>query len=498
MTEPCDLSATEARRLIGRKALSPTELLRSCVARIEAVNPHVNAVVAMDVAAAEQQARAVEDKLARGEDPGPLAGLPVGVKDLEEAAGLPTTWGSPIFRDHVSTRDEAMVARLRAAGAVILCKTNTPEFGLGANTRNAVSGACGNPFDNTRNAAGSSGGSGVALACGMVPLATGSDVGGSLRNPAAHNGIVGFRPSPGLVPSERRAHGWSPLPVLGPMARTVPDVALMLSAMAGDDAADALSYTLHARPVRGKPALFSPPRGMDLATLRLAFTEDFGEVPVEEVVRRKFRQVVAALRPLLRDAVEATPDVSGGDEAFAVLRSVGVVAAHAARVRERPQDCGPNMHANVAEGLGYSLEDVSRALSRQTQIYQGFQRFFAEHDVLVTPAITVSPRPWRELAPREIDGTPTKNYFHWLALAYHVTLTGHPAISIPVGLDEKGMPFGLQVVGPRGGDAFLLGVAAAMEEALADDAATARPVPDLARLRAMVPMARQEGFLGFG
>lgn len=497
-TEPCELSALEARRLIGAKRLSPSELLASCVARIEAVNPAVNAMVAMDIEAAQATARGVEAAQVRGDPLGPLAGLPLGIKDLEETKGLRTTWGSPLFRDHVPTRDEGMVTNLRQAGGVVLGKTNVPEFGLGANSRNAVYGATGNAFDNTMNAAGSSGGSAVALATGMVPLASGSDTGGSLRNPAAFNGIVGYRPSPGLVPAERRGHGWSPLPVLGPMARDVPDLCLMLSAMASDDAADPLAYTLHARPVRGEPALFSPPRRIDLGGLRVACTEDFGQALVEGVVRRRFRQVVDALRPLVREAVDATPDVSGGDEAFEVLRATSVLASHAQKVRDTPELCGPNMHANVEESLRYTLADQATALTRQTAIYREFQNFFEAHDILITPAITTSPRPWRELYPAEIDGQTTRTYFHWLALAYYVTLVGHPAISLPVGLDEKGMPFGLQIVGPRGGDAFLLGVAAAIEAAFAGDADLARPVPDLGKLRAAKPISRMDGFLGFG
>jgi len=278
----------------------------------------------------------------------------------------------------------------------------------------------------------------------------------------------------------------------------VPDLCLMLSAMAADDAADPLAYTLHARPVRGEPALFSPPRGLDLATLRLAATEDFASAPVEQAVRRRFRAVAAACGPLFREVAEATPDVSGGDEAFEVLRAVGALAAHAERVRHHPDQCGPNLHANVEEGRRYSAEDVARALTAQTRIYRGFQAFFACHDVLITPAITTSPRPWRELWPAEIDGQKTRSYFHWLALAYYVTLTGHPAVSLPVGRDEHGMPFGLQIVGPRGGDAFVLGVAAALEEAFAADPALARPVPDLAKLRAAPPIAEMEGFRGWG
>jgi amidase len=497
-TEPCDLSAVEARRLIGRKALSPVELLESCLARIEAVNPAVNAFVAVDTDRARAAVREAEEAVMRGDHLRSLHGLPVGIKDNTDVAGVRTTYGSPIFRDHVPKADAGAVARVRAAGSVVLGKTNVPEFSAGANTRNGVYGATGNPFDPVRSAAGSSGGSAVALATGMAPLCSGTDTGGSLRNPAAFCGVVGFRPSPGLVADEKHGHGWSPLPVTGPMARSVPDAALLLSAMASDDADDPLAYTLHARPVRGEHALFHPVRQIDLSTLRLACTEDFGLAPVEETVRAAFRKVASAASRLFRDAAEAAPDCTDGDMAFEVLRADTFLHSHAEKVRTRPQDVGPNIRDNVAEGLRYSLEDRSRAAGAQTRIYRGFQRFFERHDVLISPAITISPRPWRELYPAEIDGAPTRTYFHWLALAYYVTLTGHPAISLPVGVDAKGMPFGLQIVGPRGGDAFVLGVAAALEEAFAADPTLRRPVPDMAALRAAPPICGMEGFFGFG
>jgi amidase len=494
-TEPCELSAVEARRLIGRKALSPVELLERCLRRVEAVNGAVNAVVALDADRARADARAAGDAVVRGGEFGPLHGLPVGIKDLEEVAGLRTTYGSPIFRDFVPEADCGMVARIRAAGGIVFGKTNTPEFGAGANTRNAVYGATGNPFDPSRSAAGSSGGSAAALATGMAPLCSGSDTGGSLRNPAAFCGIVGFRPSAGLVPSEKRGLGWSVLPVLGPMARNVADSALLLSAMASDDAADPLAYTLHARPVRGREALFHPVRQLDLSSFSMAFSEDFGQAPVEETVREAFRRVVAAASKLFRHGEAAHPDCTDGDMAFEVLRAGQFVLAHGEKARTRPEDVGPNVRANVEEGLRYTLEDHVRAAAAQTRIYRDFQRFFGGYDVLLTPSITISPRPWRELYPTEIDGAPTRTYFHWLALAYYVTLTGHPAVSLPVGTDSKGMPFGLQIVGPRGGDAFVLGVAAALEDAFASEPVLRRPVPDVAALRAAPPISRMEGFL---
>ncbi len=230
MTEPCDLTAVEARRLIGTKQLAPSELLESCIGRIESVDHAVNAMVARDFDRARATARLADQAVVRGDALGPLHGLPIGIKDLEETGRLVTTHGSPIFRDYIPAEDERIVADARKAGAIVVGKTNTPEFGAGANTRNAVYGATGNPFDPSRSCAGSSGGSAVALATGMAPLCTGSDTGGSLRNPAAFCGIVGFRPTPGLVPSDKRGIGWTPLPVLGPMARTVGDTALLLAA----------------------------------------------------------------------------------------------------------------------------------------------------------------------------------------------------------------------------------------------------------------------------
>lgn len=498
MTEPCDLTALAARRLIGRRALSPVELLESCLNRIAAINPAINAMAAMDTDRARATARAAEAAVMAGAPLGLLHGLPLGIKDLEATEGLLSTSGSLLFKDHVPGKDEAMVAGLRAAGGIVVGKTNVPEFGLGANTRNAVWGATGNPFDPRLSAAGSSGGSAAALATNMVPLASGSDTGGSLRNPASFCGVVGFRPSVGLVPSERRGHGWSPLPMLGPMARTVADVALLLAAMASDDACDPLAYTLPDEAVRARPERFHPPRPVDLARLRLAWSEDFGLAPTERLIRTAMQERAAALAPMFGRTEQAHPDVTGGDEAFEVLRAAGVLSAHAERVRTHPTLCGPNLHANVAEGLGYSLADYARAATLQTRIYRNFQEFFTRHDVLVTPAITISPRPWRELFPAEIDGVPTRTYYHWLALAYYVTLTGHPALSLPMGVDARGLPFGLQIVGPRGGDALVLSVAAAIEEAFAADARLARPVPDLAALRAAPPISGMEGFLGFG
>jgi Asp-tRNA(Asn)/Glu-tRNA(Gln) amidotransferase A subunit family amidase len=497
MSDPADLTATEARARIGRKDLSPVELLEACIHRVETIDPAVNAMPARDFERARVTAKAAEAAVMRGDALGPLHGLPVGIKDLEATAGLRTTWGSPIFRNHVPTVDEGTVASLKAAGAIVLGKTNVPEWGAGANTRNTVYGATGNAFDPTKNAAGSSGGSAVALACGMAPICSGSDMGGSLRNPAAFNGIVGYRPTPGLVPSETRGIGWSGLAVLGPMARTVADVALMLSAMVSDNKLDPLATTIHGMQVR-KPGQFSPLAPIDPAGLRVALSPDLGFAPTESIVRAAFAEKTAVFRHAFGVAEDTAPDCSGADEAFEILRGMNFLSAHLEKVRTRPQDCGPNIIANVEEGLKYTALDVSRANVLQTALYRRWQHFFDRFDVILTPAITISPRDWHELFPAQIDGKPTRTYFHWLSLAYAVTLCGHPAISLPVGLDSKGMPFGLQIIGPRGGDTLVLRVAAALEAMLAGDPRTARPVPDLVKLAAAPTISSMAEFMGWG
>ena len=493
MNEPCDLAAIDARRLIGAKRLSPVELLESCIGRIEAVDHAVNAIPARDFERARLAAKRAEEAVMRGDRLPALHGLPIAIKDLEDAEGLVNSQGSPIYANDVRPADQRSVAAVRAAGAIIVGKSNVPEFGAGANSRNRVYGATGNPFDPSKNAAGSSGGSGVALACGMVPIATGSDTGGSLRNPAAFNGIVGFRPTPGLVPDERRGLGWSGLPVLGPMARTVADAALLLGAMASDDKRDPLATTIYGRVVR-RPEDFYPLPEVDLASLRVALTPDFGQAPTERHIAEVFAEKTGLFRDLFARAEDAHPDCTGADEAFEVLRAVGFIPKHAEHMRTRPDDLGPNIHANFEEGMGYSVTDVARALKAQTEHYRRWQSFFDDHDLVLSPAITTSPRPWSELYPAEIDGKKTRTYFHWLALAYYATLAGHPALSLPIGLDRNGMPFGLQIVGPRGGDALVLAAAAALERALAGDSRTRRPVPDIAKLRAASAIKDMPGF----
>ncbi|MDQ3457697.1 MAG: amidase family protein [Deinococcota bacterium] len=476
MNELCDLSATKLRRLIGAKLISPVELLESCVKRIEAVNPGLNALIATCTDRARVEARAAEQAVMRGETLGTLHGLPIGIKDLNETEGLRTTWGSPLYADYVPEQDERMVAALRRAGAIVVGKTNVPEFGAGANTVNSVYGPTGNPFDPARSCGGSSGGSAVALATSMLPLCTGSDTGGSLRIPAAFCGVVGFRPSPGLVPSERRPLGWSPLTVEGPMARAVEDALLLLSAQVSDD---------HRDPLAGpaSPAGFATISPVDLSGLRVAVSEDLGFAPIERRIRETFAERVALFRSAFKSCAPRNPDMRGATEAFAATRALEFLAAHGERYREQRDKLGANIVANVEQGLAMSATDVARGHSEQTRIYRAFQDFFEDVDLLICPTVSVPPFPLEELYVSRIDGAELETYFDWLAPTYALTLTGHPCVSIPCGLEPTGTPFALQLCGPAGADKFVLDAAHALEQVLERDPRTARPRPDLERLK---------------
>ncbi|WP_343718261.1 amidase [Inquilinus sp.] len=472
MAELCDLEAVELRRLIGAGEVSPVDLVESCIARIEAADPAVNAITAKAYDRARAEARAAEAAVRRGDALGPLHGLPIGVKDLSDTEGLLTAYGSPLFADNVPAADERVVAVLRQAGAIVLAKTNTPEFGAGANTRNAVFGPTLNPFDHELTCAGSSGGSAVALACGMVPLATGSDLAGSLRTPAAYCGIVGFRPTPGLIPTETRGHGWSPLSVDGPMARTVTDAALMLSAMTGHDPRDPLSLGVDG-------AAFRALDPVDLGGLTVAFTEDLGFAPVDSRVRRSFRAARQALEPAVGRSVDFTVDMAGVDDAFATLRAVGFVAAHREKVEATPDKVGPNVTANVAAGLTLGLADVASALTVQTRVVRDADAFLEGVDLVICPVAGHPPFPWKDWYPATIDGAALSSYFHWLALAYGPSLAGLPSVALPFGRDEAGLPFGLQIIGRRRGDHAVLSAARAIE-AWAGQNGFGRAIPDAA------------------
>lgn len=478
--ELLSLTSVELRRRIGSKEISPVELLEACIARIAAINPAVNAITATCYARARSEAKVAEKAALAGEDLGILHGLPTGIKDLEETAGLLTTYGSPLYRDNIPAADNTMVGRVRKAGAIVVAKTNVPEFGAGANSRNVVWGATGNPFNPLLNAGGSSGGSGVALATDMLPVCTGSDTGGSLRIPGAINGVVGFRPSPGVVPNSKGARGWANISVVGPMGRTVADTCQLLAAQAGHDAVDPLSYPTDT-------AALGAPRAIDLGRLRVAWTEDFGQCPVDAPIRATLRKKIAAMRHLFRSCDEIKPDFGEADRCFDVLRGLAFVQRYQQQYQKDKSLLGPNIRANYELAANMSLADVAWAEAEQTSIYRRFQAQFKHYDLVLAPTVPVSPFPWTNLYLAELGGAPLKNYYHWLSLTYVITIVNNPAISIPCGLDHAAMPFGLQVVGPARGDKPLLDAALAMEQAFAANPELARPRPDLAKLAMPTP-----------
>jgi amidase len=476
------LSARELRALIARRAVSPVELMDACIARIEALNPAINAIAATDFERARRAAGAAEAAVMRGDPLGALHGLPLGVKDLQDTAGLLTTCGNAGRRNHVPTRDNALVERLRAAGAIVTAKTNVPDMGAGANTRNPVWGATGNPFDPTLNAGGSSGGSAAALAVDMLPLCTGSDTGGSLRIPAALCGVVGLRPSPGRVANDARPLGWSVISVLGPMARDVSDTALMLDACSGLDARDPLSY---------EPASAAwPLAGVELRSLRVGYTEDFGVCAVDPSIRRTLRDRVSALERLGVHCEPVTLSLGDAHRIFDVLRAESFFAGYAETLAQAPQTIAPHVRANIEMAASMTLADRAWAHLAQTRLARQFAQAFDRVDLIVAPTSPVSPFPWTELYAREIDGHVMRNYYQWLALTYVTTLATNPALSLPSGHDESGMPFGLQCVGPLRGDARLLAMAAEIERAFEGDARLRRPRPDLDALRTSRPELR--------
>ncbi len=475
MTELCDLDAVELRRLIGCKELSPVELMESCIARIEAVDGGVNAMVTRCFERARKEAADAEHAVMRGEQLGLLHGLPLGVKDLEATQGVRSTLGSRLYANHVPDKDQVSVANMRAAGAIVIGKTNTPEFGAGANTRNLVFGATGNPFDPIKTCAGSSGGSAVALATAMVPLASGSDYGGSLRTPAAFCGVVGFRPSPGVVPAESRPVGLSPFSVLGPMGRTVKDAALLLAAQASVDRRDPFSTNLNL-------SLLKPLHAADLGSVRAAISVDLGGAPVSRAYRNIFESRVQVFRHVFAEADLRDPDFTDAHECFEVLRGVNFVAAHGERYLHHRDQLSPNVVDNVERGLAYTLKDVARAHLQQTRIARNWLSLFDEVDVLICPAASVTPFPHTSWSVAEIDGEKMPTYMRWLALTYMPTMATACAAVLPCGLDDEGMPFGIQVLGPPGADRHVLEVACALERILAATPQTARPLPDLPKL----------------
>jgi amidase len=454
----CFLDAAELTRRIAAKTVSATEVMSAHLERIAAVNPALNAIVTLDAGGALAAARAADAAQARGDALGPLHGLPVAHKDIFVTRGMRTTFGSPLFRDFVPAADSITVERQRNAGAIAVGKTNVPEFGAGSQTFNTVFGATRNPYDLSRTCGGSSGGSAVALAAGMVALADGSDLGGSLRNPASVCNVVGLRPSIGRVPQYPIEDAWGALNVAGPLGRTVGDVALLLSVQAGADPRDPLAV-----PVDG--ARFRAPLERDVRGTRIAWSSDLGGLPVEPAAAAVLEAQRAVFERLGCALEAATPDLSGADEVFQVLRGVTFAGRYGELIERHPAAFKESIVTNVAFGRGLSAERIAAAHKLHAQCYLRMSEFFERFDFLVAPVSQVLPFSVDEPYPTAIEGVAMENYMGWMRSCYLITVSGHPAISVPAGFTRDGLPVGIQIVGPYRDEWSLLQLAWAFEAA---------------------------------
>ena len=460
-------SARALAARVRKRELSSEEVVRAFIAQVERVNPKVNAIVTFLPERAIAEAREIDRRLARGEDVGPLAGLPIAYKDMIVTRGIRTTFGSPIHADHVPDTDHAIVERLRAAGVVTLGKTNTPEFAAGSQTFNPVFGATRNPYDLTRTCGGSSGGAAVAVACGMLPFADGSDLGGSLRNPGNFNNVVGLRTTPGRVPYWPATDVWATLSVLGPIARTVEDAAFLLSAMAGPDPRSPISIT--------EPGeRFARPLERDMKGVRIAWWSSAGgclagadAIPVDARVSRVLERQRSVWESLGCVVEEAHPDLRGADEVFHVLRALSFVQRYQdllAKHRARMKD---TVVWNIEQGLALDAPRIARAMALRTDIYGRMRQFMERYDFLALPVNQVPPFPLTQPYPDAINGVALASYIDWMKSAYYITVTSHPAISVPAGFtdDPVPLPVGLQVVGRYRDDFGVLQAARAFEGA---------------------------------
>lgn len=455
-TELCDLSATELRARIVSRDVSATELMESTLARIASVNGALNALVTLNPRALDD-ARDIDRRLESGAEPGLLCGLPVGIKDVTPVAGLRTTYGSTIYADHVAAEDAVVVRRLRDAGAVIVGKTNCPEFAAGASTFNDVFGRTRNPWNLARTSGGSSGGGAAAAAAGMIALAEGTDLGGSLRIPAAFCGIVGLRPSVGLVPTYPTDWLWDTLQVSGPMARTAADVGLMLQAMAGPSEWSPLS-----QPVAGRNFARAADEQVGQGW-RIAYAADPAGVGVDAELERRCRDAAFALSARGAEVEEIDLDLSAGRRAFLTMRGLWFVR-HMQRHMKHADRFGDNVRNNVASGLKLDVTALADAEHERNRIWMTMRQLFERFDVIVTPCMAVSPFPVEQNYPERVGGRVMETYVDWFAPTFVFSLTGLPVGSVPCGHNADGLPMGLQIVGPAFGEERVLAVAASVQQ----------------------------------
>ncbi|GAA4536361.1 amidase [Amycolatopsis samaneae] len=455
-TDICFLTARELADRLRTREVSAREVVQAHLTRVEQVNNRVNAVVTHTAESALKAAAAADERLAAGKEVGPLHGIPMAHKDTHETAGVRTTYGSPLLADYVPEADELLVERLRAAGVITIGKTNVPEFAAGSHTFNPVFGHTHNPYDLTRSAGGSSGGAAAALACGMHPLADGSDMGGSLRNPASFCNVVGFRPSPGRVPDWPRPMGWATMGVKGPMARTVADAALLLSVLAGPDPRDPTS-------LETPGSVFAQPLDADPRGLRVAWSPDLGGgLPVDPAVAAVVERAAHTFEDDLGCRVERDcVDFSGADEVFRTLRAWSFAQTHAQH-RDQLKD---TLRQNVEEGLRLSGVDIARAEVLHTTLFHRVREFFERYDILLLPVSQVPPFAAELEYPDSVDGVPMEDYLGWMRSAYFVSATGSPALSVPGGFTAAGLPVGVQLVGAHRAELSVLRAGHAFEQA---------------------------------
>ena len=449
-------TARQQRAAIASGQISAQELLSAHLAQIARTNPAVNAIITLDAEGAMAHAGHIDALLARGVDLGPLAGIPIVHKDLTAAKGLRFTSGSPIHADRIAEHDSVVVHNLKAAGCVTIGKSNVPEFGAGSQTFNPIFGATRNPHDLTRTSGGSSGGAAAALACGMVPLADGSDMGGSLRNPAAFCGVVGFRPSPGVVANP---DSWSPLAVDGPMARNVADVALMLSALAVYDPRAPQSVPVDTRGLRDFDAL-------SLKGKRVAWSLNWGDLPMEPAlvaVLAQQRQRLVALGCIVEDVC---PDFTGARESFQILRALGFETGNGPLLDTHRHLLKDTVIWNIEAGRALTGSQIAHGQRLQQQVFLGMQQFMQRYDLVIGPTTQVLPFDVTQPYVTQINDQQLATYVDWMMSCAYITMTTHPAISLPVGMTATGLPVGMQVVGRFRDDVNLLRMAATIESSI--------------------------------
>lgn len=456
----CFTPATELVRLFRARKASPLEVMEAVLHRIDTVNPKLNAYVTVARDGALRAARAATSALKKGAVLPPLHGVPVSIKDLTPTKGIRTTWGSKIYEHHIPEADALVVQRLKAAGAIVVGKTNTPEFGAGGNTFNAVFGATRNPWNPALVCGGSSGGAAVALATGMGPIAQGSDLGGSLRIPAAFCGVVGFRTTPGLIPVYPKELAWDSFSVTGPMARTVADTALMLSTIAGPDDRAPLSYDVDTR------EFLKAVKAPSVKGWRVAWTPDLnGLIPVDDEVARVAEGATKIFRALGAKVEAACPDFGEVNEIVLATRGLSMVALHADKLARWKDHMQTGLVWNIEQGLTLTPQAIARGKKLRTALWHRVRVFLETYHLLILPTVAVHPFPVEQPYPTEINGKPLENYTQWFFLTYGITVTGLPAISVPCGFTESGLPVGLQIVGRRRQEAAVLRAAAAFEAA---------------------------------